>query len=392
MRYFIKLSYDGSAFSGWQSQPDASTVQQTLEDALSKLLRCRISVTGAGRTDSGVSAVGYVAHFDYDYVIDTAAFGYKLNAILPRSIVIHDVRQVPTQGASSPAACPGSPSQPSCPGDGPSDRADCHGSPSLPTSPGSDGAVGGAETGLRDLPHARFSAKRREYTYFLHRTKDPFVERFSWFCPWGLDVAAMNEAARALLGTHDFSCFEKVGSDNRTSICTVTEAFWAAYVPAHVAIMGFSPACTKPLPAADCPETSDGNSGSPSDGDSESLSGSDCQVTAGEGYDTPSGCSESLSGWSQLTTFAGSSGGGQANGCYLYFRISADRFLRNMVRAIVGSLVDVGRGRRSVSDFAALVLPAQASAPDRPLHQASRRSLAGESVPGHALFLSEVDY
>ena len=308
MRYFIELSYDGSEFCGWQLQPNALTVQECLEETLSTLLKERVQVVGAGRTDSKVNAIGYVAHFDYDKVIDTSALGYKLNAILPRGIVVHSVREVDA-----------------------------------------------------DL-HARFSAKRREYTYFLHRTKDPFIENRSYFCSWDLDVDAMNEAAAVLLGTHDFRCFEKSGSDNRTSICTVTEAFWAPYIPDHVSLMGFSPAASRP------------------------------EVEAG--------------------------GAPQ----YLYFRIAADRFLRNMVRAVVGSLLEVGRGRRSVEDFAALLLPpaygapcsttSTPSIPGEPDRTSSRksilpssaesrhtaadgtpfRSLAGESVPGHALFLSRVDY
>ena len=309
MRYFIKLSYDGSEFSGWQLQPNALTVQECLETTLTTLLKERVQVVGAGRTDSKVNAIGYVAHFDYDKVIDTTAFGYKLNAILPRGIVIHSLGVV------------------------------------------------------EDDLHARFSATRREYTYFLHRTKDPFIENHSYFCSWELDIDAMNEAAALLLGTHDFRCFEKAGSDNRTSICTVTEAFWAPYTPDHVAIMGFGAASPRP----------DGASGeTPADGPR-----------------------------------------------YLYFRIAADRFLRNMVRAIVGSLLEVGRGRRSVADFAALILPpdfsqtgfpqpdgatVELSSPgneqvasglpfqDRRLVADAFRSMAGESVPGHALFLSRVDY
>jgi len=289
MRYFIKLSYDGAEFCGWQLQPNALTVQECLETTLSTLLKERVQVVGAGRTDSKVNAIGYVAHFDYDKVIDTTAFGYKLNAILPRGIVIHSIGVV------------------------------------------------------EDDLHARFSATRREYTYFLHRTKDPFIENRSYFCSWELDVDAMNEAAALLLGTHDFRCFEKAGSDNRTSICTVTEAFWMPYIPDHVAIMGFAPACPRP-------DTADG--------------------------------------------------GPQ----YLYFRIAADRFLRNMVRAIVGSLLEVGRGRRSVADFAALILPPDFSQPDSADGLPSQdrrlvaddgtpfRSMAGESVPGHALFLSRVEY
>ena len=269
MRYKITLSYDGAAFCGWQLQDNASSVQGCLEDALGKLLGSPVRVTGAGRTDTGVNAIGYVAHFDAGNPIDPGQFAYKLNAILPRTVSVSDI---------SPVA------------------ADFH---------------------------ARFGATRREYTYFLHRVKDPFVESFSYRCTYDLDMEAMNRTASMLLGRHDFSCFEKVGSDNKTSICTVFEAFWAPYTPTHLAIMG------------------------------------------------------------------------QASEGYLYFRISADRFLRNMVRAIVGTLIDVGRGRRSVDDFAALILPPDTAAEgtgddaDKPL---PKRCLSGESVPGHALFLSKVLY
>lgn len=261
MRYLVTLSYDGAAFCGWQIQPNAKTVQESLEKSLSTLLKTDISVVGAGRTDSKVNAIGYVAHFDCETPFDTSAIGYKLNAILPAGIVVHSL-----------AAC--------------------------------DGEL-----------HARFSATKREYTYFLHRKKDPFAERFSYECRHALDIDAMNEAAALLLGRHDFSCFEKTGADNKTSICTVKEAFWAPYSPMHASLMGF------PDKVGDEP-------------------------------------------------------------AYLYFRISADRFLRNMVRAVVGSLLEVGRGRRSIDEFADLL--------DK--EKKLSRSDAGESVPGHALFLSRVEY
>lgn len=270
MRYKITLSYDGSAFCGWQIQPNAPSVQQALEKALSTLLRDKISVVGAGRTDTGVNAVGYVAHFDFsadDRVLpDCRQIGYKLNAILPPQICVREI---------------------------------------VPVS---------------DEFHSRFSATRREYTYFLHRRKDPFVEKYSYLCTYPLDVGAMNEAAKALVGRHDFSCFEKSGGDNKTSICTVSEAAWRSYQPTHVALMGF-----------------------------------------------------------------GGEDGGAAEE-YLYFRIAADRFLRNMVRAIVGTLVEVGRGKRRAEEFAALIAASDAEG------SGPGRGAAGESVPGHALFLSGVDY
>ena len=199
MRFSVTLSYDGAPFCGWQVQPGDPSVQACLEDALSKLLRTRVSVTGAGRTDSGVHAVGYVAHFDIEdvrEVPDPAEIAYKLNAILPPSVVVHSV---------------------------------------VPAAP--------------DF-HARFDASKRKYTYFLHRMKDPFVEKYSLRRDWDLDFEAMNRAAALLLGRHDFACFEKTGTDVRTSICTVSEAYWAPYVPTHVALMGFEAAAPAPVRGA----------------------------------------------------------------------------------------------------------------------------------------------
>lgn len=267
MRYIVKLSYNGADFCGWQVQPHAPSVQAALEDALGRLLGQRVEATGAGRTDSGVNAMGYIAHFDGPETLDTRQLAYKLNAILPRSVVISDI---------------------------------------APAAPGF---------------HARFDATRREYTYFLHRVKDPFIIGHSYqYLYTELDFGAMDRAAAALPGTHDFSCFEKAGADAKTSICTVAEAGWHHYVPSHTALMH---------------------------GDA---------LRDGEP-------------------------------AYWYFRIAADRFLRNMVRALVGTLLEVGRGKRSVEAFTSLVLDADPLAP-----KTVRRSSAGESAPGHALFLSGIDY
>jgi tRNA pseudouridine38-40 synthase len=260
------------------------------------LLRCRTAVTGAGRTDSGVNACGYTAHFDFEGPLDTEQLRYKLNAIIPRGIVVHSV---------------------------------CAVSPELRDSHDAEF-------------HARFSATRREYTYFLHRNKDPFVEKFSLLYTFPLDFEAMNRAAALLVGTHDFSCFQKIGSDVKTSICTVTEAFWKPYTPSHIAVMG-APA---PLPG-------------------QFVSGSARPQAANpEAASRPSPANPALSDCGED---------------YWYFRISADRFLRNMVRAVVGSLLEVGRGKRSVEDFSRLL-------------DGGTRSSAGESVPGHPLFLSKVEY
>ena len=328
MRYTVKLSYDGASFCGWQVQSGEASVQECLEDALSKLLRTKTGVTGAGRTDSKVNAIGYVAHFDIEDVgaPDPAELAYKLNAILPPSVVVHSV---------TPAA------------------------PDF---------------------HARFDACQRKYTYFLHRMKDPFVEKYSLRRDWDLDFEAMNRAAALLVGRHDFACFEKTGTDVKTTVCTVREAYWAPYVPSHVALMGFEPAAAPKGLGPECQ--------SPSGSGDLSLRGMLPERDWHPGPDNR---------WR-----------------YVYFRISADRFLRNMVRAIVGTLLEVGRGKRSVEDLAALILDAPGPADDAakgafpergqsgslsgatPVpaegRSGSLRSLAGDSVPGHALFFSGAEY
>ena len=257
MRYSIRLSYDGSAFCGWQIQNNARTVQGELEKALSTLLGSAVSVVGAGRTDTEVNAINYIAHFDTsdEVSINAEQLCYKLNAMLPREISVHEVCEVSEEF------------------------------------------------------HARFDAQSREYHYFVHFRKDPFCEKFSYRLRYPLDLEAMNEAAAHLLGEHDFSCFEKVGGNNTTSICTVTEASWSVYTPDHVRMMGYP-----------C-----------SDGD------------------------------------------------YIVFRIRANRFLRNMVRAIVGSLIEVGRGKKSPAWISELIA-------------SGSRSDAGQSVPGKALFFTGAEY
>lgn len=157
MRYKITLSYSGAPYCGWQSQDNAPTVQGEVERALALLLGGPVKVTGAGRTDTGVNALAYPAHFDTDIPIDATYFLYKLNAIVGKGIVFHSIER------------------------------------------------------RHDGFHARFDATKRTYNYFIHRKKDPFVDEFSYFYPYGLDIAAMNEAAALLKGEMDFSAFEKTG-------------------------------------------------------------------------------------------------------------------------------------------------------------------------------------
>ena len=320
------LSYSGADFCGWQKQPGVPTVQEELENALYTLLGTPTPVVGAGRTDTEVSAAGYVLHFDAPSEPDTRWLRCKLNAILPRSIAVSSV---------SPAA--------------------------------------------EDF-HARFGAVRREYTYFLHREKDPFAEGWSFLFSYaGLDFDLMNRAAALLVGTHDFSCFQKSGSDNKTTLCTVYEAAWHPYTPTHVSLFSPSPRCTPPCGApagGTCPPAARQVEPLPPD-----LSA--CSPTGGT--PTPGTCPSAHGQVNQ--DFADSQVVGSG---YWYFRIAADRFLRNMVRAVVGTLLEVGRGKRPLT--AADARPGCTIAPFDTLLDGGPRTASGESAPGYALFLSRVDY
>ncbi len=244
MRYFITLRYNGAAYCGWQSQPNAPTLQGAIEAALSTLLRTSVEIVGAGRTDTGVHASYYVAHFDVakGITIDTEQLKYKLNVILKEDIAISKIEAV---------------------------------SPDM---------------------HARFSARRREYRYYIEREKNPFTRHTTWQYYYDLDVEKMNRAAEQLLHHSDFTTFAKLNSNNTTNICEIYRAEWH-----HL---------------------QDGR---------------------------------------------------------LCFTIAANRFLRNMVRAIVGTLVDVGRGKYSVEDFEEIIT-------SRDLSRAS----AG--APAQGLFLSNIEY
>jgi len=243
-RYFMHLSYRGTPFHGWQSQPNAISVQSVVEDALSKVLRQPTKIVGAGRTDTGVNARMMIAHFDSPEIADKIATVHRLNAIVGRDIAIHSICEVNSDA------------------------------------------------------HARFDATSRTYRYFVTTRKSPFFHMLSWQTSQRLDFEAMNRAANILLEVDDFTSFAKLHTDNKTNICNVSHARW------------------KPL---------------------ESI-----------------------------------------EGAYV-FVITADRFLRNMVRAIVGTLVDVGRSKLTVDDF-------------RKIIEARDRCSAGTSMPGHALYLWDITY
>lgn len=178
MRYFITLSYDGTRYHGWQIQPEGTTVQQVMQDALATLLRQEVVIVGAGRTDAGVHARQMVAHVDVDKEIpDVNQLVYKLNRFLPYDISVQNVRLVD------------------------------------------------------DAMHARFSATSRRYRYFIHTEKNPFKKKYSCELHYELDFELMNVAASRLKTYADFGAFCKSHSDVKTTLCTVTQAHWVRYEP-----------------------------------------------------------------------------------------------------------------------------------------------------------------
>ncbi len=172
MRYFIKLAYNGTHYHGWQYQPNASSVQETMNKALSVLLHTTINLMGAGRTDTGVHAKEMFAHFDFEPSFDIPNLIHKLNSYLPKDIVVYTI---------------------------------------IPVHPEA---------------HCRFDALKRTYEYHIHSLKDPFLHDLSWYFHQQLDLDLMNEAAKLLFKHTDFQCFSKVNTDVNTFDCTIFEANW----------------------------------------------------------------------------------------------------------------------------------------------------------------------
>jgi len=169
----MRLSYRGAGFHGWQIQPNDNSVQQTIEQAMATVLRHPVSITGAGRTDTGVNARMMVAHFDVDTPIaDTALLVRSINGIVGRDIAIHAIFPV------------------------------------------------------HDDAHARFDATSRTYKYFAHTLKSPFLYPLSWQCRPDMDFDLMNQAAAHLLEYRDFTSFSKLHTDVKTNNCVVTRAQW----------------------------------------------------------------------------------------------------------------------------------------------------------------------
>lgn len=174
-RYFLKLAYNGEKYHGWQIQENAPTIQQTLEEALTRILKEPIRITGAGRTDAGVHASEFYAHFDLETSLSTKmiiSLIFKLNRYLPNDIAIYDLFPVPEKA------------------------------------------------------HARFSAVSRTYQYHILRHKDPFRQDFAFTCFFKLNIESMNEAASILFQYEDFTSFAKSNTQVKTNICKLMKAEW----------------------------------------------------------------------------------------------------------------------------------------------------------------------
>jgi len=177
-RFFLHLSYDGGAYHGWQRQPNAVTVQETLENALSVYTRRAVYLTGQGRTDTGVHAISFYAHWDL-HEMDALPWGTdlglwlaRLNRMLPKDIAVHKVFQVP------------------------------------------------------ETLHARYSALSRTYQYRIHWSKDPFWESRSWWLPSPPLWEEVQRATETLPGLRDFGAFARSGGGQKHNICQLTKAEW----------------------------------------------------------------------------------------------------------------------------------------------------------------------
>lgn len=172
-RHFIYLAYNGANYCGWQIQPNGISIQETIEKALSTLLRTPISIIGAGRTDAGVHARMMAAHFDCEEnILDLSILTNKLNGILPKDITIYTIREV------------------------------------------------------NEDAHARFDAKSRLYKYYITTEKDPFLHHLKHKVYGSLDLEKMNACAKVLFEYEDFTSFSKLHTDVKTNNCTIMQAYW----------------------------------------------------------------------------------------------------------------------------------------------------------------------
>lgn len=290
----LTIEYDGTGYHGWQSQINAAAVQDVLEAAVRKLTGEENGLTGSSRTDTGVHALGFVANFHTASQIPADKFAFALNSMLPADIVIRS-----------------------------SEEADA------------------------DF-HSRFSAKGKRYRYLVHNSMFPsaLLRHRAWHVFYQLDIAAMQEGAKYILGTHDFKAFMAAGSDVKSTIRTIGSILvnytdLGADTGAGIALYNTKEDCTQEYhnePKQDSPQIAQ-----PTPLDLQK----NCQPSA----------SEKL----------------------ISLDISGNGFLYNMVRIIAGTLVQVGYGKLRPEEVPKII-------------EDGDRKKAGKTAPAHGLYLVEVFY
>jgi tRNA pseudouridine38-40 synthase len=318
MRSFkIVLAYDGTDFVGWQRQASGTSIQGLLEDALRALDDRAVTVTGAGRTDAGVHALGQVAAFSLGRAIDAGTLVRAMNARLP------DAVRVLSAGEVAPAFNP------------------------------------------------RFDARAKTYRYRVWNgaVLSPFERRYAWHVAGALDANAMDAAARRLEGRHDFAAFQAAGSEVATTERTIVSS------SLRIADCGLRIDCGLAI----------GDSrlaiGDSDNRDSDNRD-SDNRDSDNRDSDDPDHRQSAIANQSSMrnqSPIANKSAIRNPQSAMIEFEITGDGFLRHMVRSIVGTLVEIGRGRRRVEWIDDVL--------------ASRdRAAAGPTVPAAGLFLVRVDY
>ena len=170
--YKLIIQYDGSNYSGWQIQKNSGSVQQTISESIEVILKEKVNLIGSGRTDTGVHAIGQVANFRTETVIDIYRFKHSLNSILPSDILVSSMEEVNFEF------------------------------------------------------HSRFDAKKRTYLYLLTQTRSPFYKNYSYFYPRDIDIEKLNSLSSLFLGEKNFTSFSKKNNEIENKNCTVYNSFW----------------------------------------------------------------------------------------------------------------------------------------------------------------------
>ncbi|MEQ1575032.1 MAG: tRNA pseudouridine(38-40) synthase TruA [Vicinamibacterales bacterium] len=279
----LTIAYDGTRFVGWQRQAEGTSIQGLLEEALARFEGAPVTVHGAGRTDAGVHALGQVASTVVACHHDVTTLLRALNAQLPEDVRLVRIEEVP---------------------------------------PGF---------------HARFSARSKSYRYVIRNaaTGDPFDRGYTWHVPEPLDLAAMRQAARALIGTHDFAVFQSTGSSVGSTVRTIFRSELLVAPPANGLDLWDQPLSIR-----------------------RGMTQGQAKQQVRDKDPTESAPPEAR---------------------LIAYEVAGDGFLRHMVRAIVGTLMEIGRGRRQPEDIGKLLV-------------GGVRSDAGVTAPSHGLCLVGVVY